>query len=268
MPSYSKSEVISAEASSGVKPATPALSARKVRQLSFGPSTVPLFYLGFAICFWATSSLHTGMSGELLFPVWSDEQSWWEAFFNGDPIRVYTNLFYHAGYLLSQAIGLPGSYLGYQIVFGLLVWGRAVLLFLIIYRTLPGSLWLAFTAGAIELFHAADGLTNWLGQINQHNYIFWLHLCLYCMVEAFRGRRAVVKIALSVAAAVALYLCMWSYEAAITLASIGPLIILVGGKLARRQRITWLDGLCLLIPWSVLAWYTFESIEICYRCPI
>jgi hypothetical protein len=163
--------------------------------------------------------------------------------------------------LLSQAIGVPGSYLGYQIVFGLLVWARAVLLFLIIFRTLPGSLWLAFTVGAIELFHAADGLTNWLGQINQHNYIFWLYLSFYCMVEAFRGRRAAVKIILSVAAAVALYLCMWSYEAAVALACIGPIIILVGGKLADRQRITWLDGLCLLIPWSVLAWYTFESVE-------
>ena len=181
-----------------------------------------------------------GGNQKIGYPYLSDEQSWWEAFFYIEPIRVYTSLFYHVGYLLSQAIGMPGSYLGYQIVFGLLLWGRAVLLFLIIYRTLPDSLWLAFTAGAIELFHAADGVTNWLGQINQHNYIFWLHLCLYCMVEAFRGTRPVIKIALSVAAAIALYLCMWSYEAAITLASITPVFILVGGKLARRQRVTWL----------------------------
>src|SRR5690348_4797051 len=108
MPSCSKSEVISADTSSGRKPGAPVLSLRKVRQFSFGPSIVPLFYVAFVICFWATSSPRTGMSGELAFPVLSDEQSWWEALFYGDPIRVYTNLFYQAGYLLSQAIGVPG----------------------------------------------------------------------------------------------------------------------------------------------------------------
>ena len=256
-----KSEAISTEGSSGLMPAGPALSLGKLRQFSFGPPAVPFFYLAFVIFFWASSSLHTGMTGELASPLSSDEQSWWEAFFYNDPIRIYTNLFYHLGYLLSQAIGMPGSYLGYQIVFGLLLWGRAVLLFLIIYRSLPGSLWFAFTAGTIELFQASDWLTNWLGQINQHNYIFWLFLSLYGLAEAFRAKRSTVKIILSIAAAIALYLCMWSYEAAVTLASAGPLVILLGGKLARRERTTWLDGICLLIYGSVLAWYTFKSIE-------
>ncbi|MBV8770691.1 MAG: hypothetical protein JO094_17555 [Hyphomicrobiales bacterium] len=261
MPPYSKPETIAAENSSHLLTAPPPLSLRKSRRLTFGPPAAPFFYLVFVLCFWASSSLHTGMTGELLFAVSSDEQSWWEAFFFGDPIRVYTNLFYHAGYLLSEAMGIPGSYLGYQIVFGFLLWARAVLLFLVIHRTLPGSFWLAFTAGTIELFHAADRLTNWLGQINQHNYIFWLFLSFYCIAEAFRATRTFVKFILSVAAAIALYLCMWSYEAAVMLASIGPLFILLGGKLACGKRITWLDGLCLLILWSVLACYTFENVE-------
>jgi len=261
MSSYSKSEAIAVEPSPASTSEGPALSPKIIGRFGFGCYLVPLFYLAFAACFWATSSLHTGMSGELGFPVSSDEQNWWEAFFYIDPLRVYTSLFYQIGYLLSQALGIPGSFLGFQIVFGLLVWGRAVLLFLIIHRTVPSSFWFAFTAGTIELFHAADGLTNWLGQINQHNYIYWLYLSLYCMAEAFRANQAVVKIALSFASALAVYLCMWSYEAALMLAYTGPVVILVGGKRTRGERITWLDGLCLLIPWSVLAWYTFENLE-------
>src|SRR4051794_26156516 len=134
-----------------------------------------LSFLAYAIVVWGLwgyEGLYAGFYQEtgLIYP--SETQDWWQAFFYVDPLRKFTSLFYHLSYLIAQALGIRGSYVPYQLVYALLWFGRAAFTFLIVREIFPGRLLLASLAGLLVAMHTGDDSLNWIGQLNQHGFIF------------------------------------------------------------------------------------------------
>lgn len=72
------------------------------------------------------------MPHETEFAFTSDTVSWWKGFvYLPDPLRVHMSTFYHLSYLIGKAVGIQGSFMPYQIVYGGLWWARGFVVFLI-----------------------------------------------------------------------------------------------------------------------------------------
>jgi hypothetical protein len=184
---------------------------------------------------WVPFGPRSGLGYETGFPFMSERQSWWDGFFyDADPLRPYTSVFYHLSYLLGRIAGVTGSFVPYQIVYAVLWFARGALTYEIVRRLVPRAGLLPFLAGTLVLVHASDGALNWVGQMNQFGMIFWLLLSVYFLVLAVTvesTRWAAVWCALSI---VGVRLCLWSYESALGLVLLAPAIVLF----ARRRSLT------------------------------
>src|SRR5262249_9568618 len=142
-------------------------------------------YVALVLLMWAPYTALSGLGYETAFPYMSETASALQGFlYRGDPLRIHTNTFYQLSYLLGEAFGVGGSYVPYQIVHALLWWARGVLIFLILKRLLPDCLTIAYVAGALVLVHASDGALQWVGQLNQFGFIFWMLLACYLLAVA------------------------------------------------------------------------------------
>src|SRR6185369_1369255 len=91
----------------------------------------------------------------------------------------------------------------------MLLWlSRAVLTFLILKKFLPDHLPFCFLAAVIVLVHASDGATQWIGQMNQFGFIFWMLLAFYLLNMAVEARRPEMFVLLTLAASVSEYMSM------------------------------------------------------------
>ena len=174
------------------------------------------------VCMWAPYTLLSGMPYETTFPLTSETSSTWDGFFYADPLRRHTNTFYHLAYLIGRLCGIEGSFLPYQIVMAMLWWARGLLVWAILRRFLPTQEMVCLIAGALTVVHTADGATNWVGQINQHGFIFWMLFAAWLGVTAYRSSAPWTRLLLALSMAFCLHMSLWSYESQIAIVAVLP----------------------------------------------
>ena len=188
---------------------------------------VGIVYGALVLVMWTPFSLYSGLTFETAFPLMSETSSVLGGFlYVGDPLRLHTNTFYHLSYLLSEALGVRGSYVPYQVVHALLWWARGFLVFLILREFLrPGNIPVCYVGGALVLVHASDGATQWIGQMNQFGFIFWMLLAFYLLTLAFKATAWASTAGLTISACSCEYMSQWSYESQILLLLLFPLAL-------------------------------------------
>jgi hypothetical protein len=185
-----------------------------------------LAYLAVVLCMWVPFNVRSGMPYETGFPLTSETTKKIDGFFyQADPMRIHTNTFYHLAYLLGEYTGQAGSFLPYQIVYAALWWARGFLVYLIVRRFLPKHQLFAFLTGALVLVHAADSTINWVGQLNQFGYLFWMILAFYCQVRAYQMQNESRAGLLMLFMMFFVYMSMWSYEAQLVILLAAPLLL-------------------------------------------
>ena len=183
-------------------------------------------YTALVLAMWAPFGPFSGMAYETTFALQSQSSSVLLGFLFGDPLRVHTNFFYHLAYLLSKALAIDGSWLAYQIVYALLWLGRGVLCFLIIHRLTPQASVFAYLVGALAIVHASDHALNWVGQMNQFGFIFWMLLSFLVLLYALETPHLGRGIALAGVAAAFSYMSLWSYEAQLPVILLAAVLLL------------------------------------------
>ncbi len=195
------------------------------------------FFLAIVLTLWAPFNLHSGMPYETGFVYTSEISTWWNGFlFGAVPTRIQTSTFFQLSYLLGELTGFAGSYVPYQIVYAALWWARGFLMFLILRRLLPGNDLFCYLAGALVLVHSSDESTEWVGQMPQSAYVFWMLAALYLLLLGLDDEnraRARVFLALAI---VAEYMSLWTYESQIAIILLAPLLLLArpGGRVRWR----------------------------------
>jgi hypothetical protein len=185
-------------------------------------------FVALILIMWLPFTMHSGFNGETGFIYTSETSSFWKGFLHPwDPLRPYTNVFYHLGYVLGEALGVRGSYVPHQVVHAALWLARGLLTFLILRKFLPLHLPFCFLAGAVVLVHASDGALQWIGQINQFGFIFWMLLAFYLLNVALESRRPFPFILLTLLACLCVHMSLWSYEAQLFLVLVAPLTLLL-----------------------------------------
>ncbi len=230
------------------------LSIRLSRPL--GAVLVSCLYLGLVLLLWLPFGTRNGMPYETLFAYTSETTSFWHGFFYSDPLRPYTSIFYNLGYHLSIVLGRGGSFVGFQLVYAFLWWGRGVLAFLIVDALFPRRRLLSALVGVLVIVHASDHATNWVGQMNQYGMIFWTLLSIYLLVLAFKATGAAATVALTVGAMVATRLALWSYESPLFVIFLVP-VLLVVLRFGRSRRSLGIAAAYLVFP-LIYAWDNIE----------
>lgn len=209
-------------------------------------------YLALVLCLWLPFSPRSGMPYETGFAYTSEISTWWNGFLHGaDLLRMHTATFYQVAYLAGELTGFRGSWVPYQIVYAALWWARGWLVFLIARRLLAGHEIFWYLVGALALVHSSDGSLEWVGQLNQFGYIFWMLAALYLLVRAFQeGSAARVRLCL-VGAALFEHMSLWSYESQFLIIVTAPLLLLF---LYRRPWRRWLG--------IAAAWYAVPAIYV------
>jgi hypothetical protein len=192
------------------------------------PVIAGVTYLALILLMWGPFAFSSGMGYETSFSYYSETSTLLSGFVDvGDPMRPFTNLFYHVSYLLGLVTGVPGSFVPFQFVYAALWWMRGLLVFLILRRLVGGYEFLCYIAGALVIVHASDGALQWVGQMNQFGYIFWMLLAVYFLLLA-ADQNTVAGVYARVALACACeVLCLWSYESAVPILILAPLLIML-----------------------------------------
>lgn len=213
---------------------------------------VATIYTIVILALWASYNIGSGLPYETTFPYYSENTSWWKGFiFPSDPLRPNTSTFYHLSFLLGELTGVPGSFVTYQIVYACLWFFRGFLFFLILRRFFGPDSLIPFVSGAFVLVHSADGSINWVGQMNQYGYIFWMLLATYYLIDGYEETdHKWMYIKLSIVA-FSLFMSQWSYEShLIILLTIPIFLLFLHTKDKKKFRIfvgTWwiIEGLYL-----------------------
>ncbi len=185
---------------------------------------------------WGAFNPHSGMPYETGFPYNSETGSVLGGFiYGGDLLRINTSTFYHLSYLIGEALGIGGSYVPFQAVYALLWWARGFLAFLLLRKFLPHNNTVCYVAGALVLAHASDGALEWVGQLNQFGFIFWMLLAFYVLSLAFETAGWRWAIVLCVAACFFEFMSLWSYESQILLLLLFPFALLLHPRRAWQR---------------------------------
>ena len=214
-----------------------------------GAAAVAAIYGILVLLLWAPFTAHSGLPSETVFPLLSETSGPFEGFlYRFDPLRIHTNTFYQLPYVIGEALGIGGSYIPYQVVHALLWWARGFLAFLLVRKFLPRAAIVSYVVGALVIVNAADGALQWIGQLNQFGFIFWMLLACYLLTSALEADTSVVASLLTVAACAAEYMSLWSYESQILLLLLFPVVLL----LHPRQRWRRLAAMAM-------AWYAVPA---------
>jgi hypothetical protein len=186
--------------------------------------------------FFAFYGVHGGMPWDYSLTYVSESTPGLAGFLYGDPLRVYTNLFYNVGYLLPGLVDAQGSWAGYHIVYALL-WAAKGILVLCLCYLLDLPLVIAAPAAVIAVAHGSDVSIGHVGQINQFGIVFWTLLSMCCFLGFLRSQRFTGAVLLVVAAS-ASYFGLWSHEATLfDLLAYPILFIWATGRFRRRSAI-------------------------------
>jgi hypothetical protein len=232
----------------------PGIGASKVvvqrRQYLLPVALAGSAFAALVLIMWGAFNLESGLGYETAFPYMSETgATWWRGFFYvADSLRIHTNTFYHLSYLLSAVLGIRGSYLPYQIVYALLWWGRGMLVFLILRRFLGAGSLMPYVAGALVIVHSSDGALQWVGQLNQFGFIFWMLLAFYLLTIAATASTP-RNLPLLLGACFFEYMSLWSYESQLPIILVYPLALLL---LARGLRPGWKKWCGLTAAWYLV----------------
>jgi hypothetical protein len=205
------------------------------------PATV---YAVLVLCAWAPFTLFSGMPYESTFTFKSESTTKLNGFlYDSDATRIHTSTFYHLAYLLAEWCRVGGTFVTYQIVYAVLWWARGFLVYLVLRRFLPGQDVFAFLTGCLVVVHAADGALNWVGQLNQFGFMFWMILGFYCLVLARQAASIPAMLVFLVLAMVFEHMSLWSYESQICLICLAPVLLLfLPQRLTQRGRLGVIAG--------------------------
>jgi hypothetical protein len=182
-------------------------------------------YMLLVIAMWGSFAFSSGMPGETGFAFQSQTQSVWQGFWYVDSLRPHTNTFYHLSYLLGEVLGVTGSFVPYQFVYAALWWAKGFLLFLLVRRLFPGTIFMPYVVGALAVVHASDTALQWVGQINQLGFTLWLLLAIYLFIVAVQQPNRIRAVAYLVLAGFFQYMCLWSYESPLFIILFAPLLL-------------------------------------------
>lgn len=222
-------------------------------------------YILIVICMWGSFATSSGMGYETAFPYMSETSHGGNGFlYEADPLRIYTNAFYHLSYLLSGALGILGSFAAYQIVYAALWCARGMLMFLIVRRLAPNSTILPFSIGALTLVHASDGALQWIGQMNQFGFIFWMLLAVYTLLVALQQVSALWAAVYVGLACCFEYLCLWSYESPLFILVSAPLVLafLIRPKPLRRASLLLAAWYAVPLRYLYLTYLRYASVGV------
>jgi hypothetical protein len=265
MNSFIGSVDVGASSASGVpRRGNPSMSAAEPEIIVKGPELTgwrsphrqAAVVAGFAyavliLIMWGAFNPHSGLPYETAFPYTSETSSAWRGFFYyADSSRIHTSTFYHLSYLLSEALGIKGSYLPFQVIYALLWWARGFLVFVLVRKFLPACLSVCYAAGALVVVHSSDGALQWVGQMNQFGFIFWMLLAFFFLTLAFDAANRYLAALFTLVACFLEYMSLWSYESQILLLLLFPLLLL-----ARRRQ--WRKLVAM-----AAAWYAVSSVYI------
>jgi hypothetical protein len=218
---------------------------------------VPLaMLLALVLAVWAPGVRDRGLNYETGFPYSSQTGTLLGPFLYGDELRPFTSVFYHLSYLLSLAAGGAGDYIYYQYVYAALWFGRALLFYLLMRAVLPAYPLAAYVASGLMMVHASDGALNWVGQLNQFGFMFWLILAALLFVSSIRTSRPMLGCLLLAGAMVSECLCLWSYESPLPLILALPLIL--GWALRAQPRLVLVASVGWYTVPALYLWQTFH----------
>lgn len=184
-------------------------------------------YLLLVLIMWLPFNLCSGMPYETTFLYNSETLPFWDGFFyRADPLRIHTNTFYHLSYALGEISGMAGSFVPFQVVYAILWWARGLLGFLIARCLLPEYPVMSFSVGAFVILHASDGALQWVGQLNQFGFLFWMMLAFYLFLESLRRSKESTAWCFIGAATVCQYMSLWSYESQLFVILLAPACLL------------------------------------------
>jgi hypothetical protein len=186
---------------------------KRIELPSASLTVVFLSYAIFVLAMWAPFGPFNGMSYETNFALQSQSSSIVGGFFFADPLRVHTNFFYQLSYLLSKFLGISGSWLPYQLVYASLWFARGILSYAIVRHLVPEAPEFAYLIGSIAIFHASDHTLNWVGQLNQFGFIFWMLLSFLSTLCGLDASTRAGNLGWAILAAALAYMSLWSYEA-------------------------------------------------------
>jgi len=176
---------------------------------------------------WLPFNLCSGMPYETTFLYNSETLPFWDGFFyQADPLRIHTNTFYHLSYALGEISGMAGSFLPFQVIYAILWWARGLLAFLIARCLLPEYPVMSFSAGSFIIVHASDGALQWVGQLNQFGFLFWMMLAFYLFLEGLHCSKERAGWYFIGAASVCQYMSLWSYESQLFVILVAPACLL------------------------------------------
>jgi hypothetical protein len=183
--------------------------------------------------------IFNGFNGETGLIYSSDVHQAIGGFLFGDPLRRFTSLFYHLSYVLGSAVGERGSFVPYQVVYAALWALRSLLTFWLAKILMPYRPALALFAGLFAAMHTADGALNWIGQLNQFGFIFLMLLSFVALLRAVESSRIINSAVMTVAAAAAAYLSLWSYESPLPVMLAFPIVVAILRRDLARRRLLW-----------------------------
>jgi hypothetical protein len=215
-------------------------------------------YTLLVIAMWAWYGLQNGLGYETTFVVASETETGVRSFLYADPLRPFTSLFYHLAYVIGRWVGQDGSFVIYQLVYAVLWLLRGLLVFQIV-RMLGHRLdATAFLSGAFAIVHAADTALNWVGQLNQFGFIFWMLLAFFLLLTSFQHERTLPSaIVFAAAATGSAGFCIFSYESPLFLLLAFPILAIGLFDSWSRQKLVLL-GVYYLVP----AYYCAKSLLI------
>jgi hypothetical protein len=209
-------------------------SIRKLLWRSFRARTAAiagLVYAAIVLLVWARFAFTSGMPDETAFSYYSETHPWYIGFIEpSDPLRPFTSVFYHASYLLSFVFGAGGSFAAFQFVYAALWWSRGMLVFLILRRLTGGSVLFPYITGALAIVHASDLALQWVGQLNQFGFIFWMLLGIYLFIRALQAPSVLEAYTCGTTACLCEFLSLWSYESGLFIVFLVPLLIAFWGR--------------------------------------
>lgn len=175
------------------------------------------------------------------------------ALYLADPLRVYTNIFYHAGYYLSKALGSYGGWIGYHLIYAALWSARSILIYLISRRmNLP--IIVCIIASLFTSIHGSDTSIGHVGQINQFGVTLWVLLSFYFLQLFAAPGNTALRVCHLLLSMLTAYLALWSHEASLLGLIAAPVFVLVLAGWKNR-----LPGLALYL--TVPAYYSFLFAE-------
>lgn len=190
------------------------------RSASYSQLIVPLVYGVLVLGVWGIFAYDRGLTFEMVFVERCQQSLQNCLMLPSDPLRPYNSLYLGLGYLLNFG---GGGFWSYQLLYGLLWWGRGMLVYLIVQRCLPAYPLFAFWVGALAIVHTSDRGLNFLGQIHQLGFIFFLLLALYWLLRSWQASRPRFRAGWLGLALIALYFSLWTYESHFLIILLVPL---------------------------------------------